>query len=230
MIDVYSWWTPNGHKVHIALEELGLPYRAHPVDITKGGQFEPAFAAISPVRKIPVIVDTDGPDGAPLPVFESGAILLYLAEKTGKLIPQTPAGRSLVLQWLMFQMSTLGPMFGHAQHFVHYAKEKVPYGIERYSREARLALEVMERRLGEADYLAGDYSIADIACFPWIRVHKLAGQTLADFPQTSRWYAAIRARPAVERGMAVLRDTWVDIRKDEQAAKILFGSGRAGDG
>jgi GST-like protein len=223
MIDVYSWWTPNGHKVHIALEELGLPYRLHPIDITQGGQFEADFAAISPAHKIPVIVDTDGPGDAPLPVFESGAILLYLAEKTGKLMPQALAGRSLVVQWLMFQMSTLGPMFGHAQHFVHYSKEKVPYGIKRYSREARLALEVMEHRLASVDYLAGEYSIADIACFPWVRVHKLAGQDLADFPHITRWYGDVRARPAVERGMAVLRDTWVDVRKDEQASKILFG-------
>lgn len=223
MIDVYSWWTPNGHKVHIALEELELPYRLHPIDITKGGQFEPAFAAISPARKIPVIVDTDGPDKEPFPVFESGAILLYLAEKTGKLMPQLPAGRSEVVQWLMFQMSTLGPMFGHAQHFVHYAREKVPYGVERYTREARLALEVLERRLAETEYLAGEYSIADIACYPWVRVNKLAGQNIADFRHVSRWYGAIRARPAVERGMSVLKDGWVDIRKDDQAAKILFG-------
>jgi GST-like protein len=223
MIDVYSWWTPNGHKVHIALEELGLEYRIRPVDITRGQQFEAEFAAISPTRKIPAIVDPQGDEGRPLAVFESGAILLYLAEKTGKLLPQAPKARYDVMQWLMFQMSALGPMFGHAQHFVHYAKEKVPYGIERYTREAKLALDAMERRLAESEYLGPEYSIADIACFPWVRVHKLAGQTLGDFEHVSRWYGAIRARPAVERGMAVLREAWTDVRQSDSASKILFG-------
>lgn len=223
MIDVYSWWTPNGHKVHIALEELGLAYRIRPVDITRGQQFEPEFAAISPTHKIPAIVDPAGDEGQPLAVFESGAILLYLAEKTGKLLPRTPKARSDVLQWLMFQMSALGPMFGHAQHFVHYAREKVPYGIERYTREAKLALEAMERRLERSEYLAAEYSIADIACFPWVRVHKLAGQSLTDFEHVSRWYGAIRARPAVERGMTVLREAWTDVRQSESASKLLFG-------
>jgi GST-like protein len=227
MIDVYSWWTPNGHKIHIALEELGLPYRVHPVDIGKGEQFAAEFAAISPTHKIPAIVDADGPDGQPFAVFESGAILLYLAEKAGGLLPQEPKAKSETIQWLMFQMSNLGPMFGHAQHFVHYATEKVPYGIERYSREARLALEVMERRLKGSEYLGPEYSIADIACFPWVRVHKLAGQTLADFEHVSRWYGAIRSRPAVERGMAVLRESWTDVRQSDSASKILFGGGRS---
>jgi GST-like protein len=227
MIDVYSFWTPNGHKVHIALEELGLHYRIHPVDISKGEQFAAEFAAISPTHKIPAIVDREGPSGRPLPVFESGAILIYLAEKAGRLLPREPAARFEVMQWLMFQMSTLGPMFGHAQHFVHYAKERVPYGIERYSREARLALEVMERRLTVSEYLGTEYSIADIACFPWVRVHKLAGQTLADFEHVSRWYGTVRSRPAVERGMAVLRESWTDVRQSESASKILFGGGRS---
>jgi len=222
MIEVYSWWTPNGHKIHITLEELGLEYRMHPVDITQGRQFDPEFAAISPSHKIPAIVDGDG-EGGPISIFESGAILLYLAEKAGKLLPRSCKAKYDTIQWLMFQMSALGPMFGHAQHFVHYAKEKVPYGIERYTREARLALETMERRLKTSEYLAGEYSIAAIACFPWVRVHTLAGQRLADFEHVTRWYGTIRARPAVERGMAVLREAWTDVRQSESASKILFG-------
>lgn len=226
MIDTYSFWTPNGHKIHIALEELGLAYRLHRIDITKGEQFAPEFAAISPARKIPVIVDTDGPAGGPIAVFESGAILIYLAEKAGRLLPREPVARSGVLQWLMFQMGTLGPMFGQAQHFVHYAKEQVAYGIARYSREARSALETMERRLEVSEYLGSEYSIADIACFPWIRVHKMAGQSLAEFKHVARWYGAIRSRPAVERGMALLRDSWSDVCNNDAAAQILFGTGR----
>jgi len=203
MIELYTWTTPNGRKVSIMLEETGLPYNVHPVDIGKGEQFRPDFVAINPNSKIPAIIDSDGPGGAPLAVFESGAILIYLAEKTGKLLPRDPVARIAALQWLMFQMGGVGPMFGQAHHFLRAAPEPVPYGIERYTKETRRLYGVLERRLGEAEYLAGDYSIADIATFPWVARHEWHKVELAEFPQVARWYAAIAARPAVARGMRV---------------------------
>jgi GSH-dependent disulfide-bond oxidoreductase len=203
MIELYTWTTPNGRKVSIMLEETSLPYNVHPVDIGKGEQFRPEFVAINPNSKIPAIVDSDGPAGAPLAIFESGAILIYLAEKTGKLLPRDPVARLLALQWLMFQMGGVGPMFGQAHHFLRAAPEPVPYGIERYTKETRRLYGVLERRLGEAEYLAGDYSIADIATFPWVARHEWHKVELAEFPQVARWYAAIAARPAVARGMRV---------------------------
>lgn len=207
MIDVWTWPTPNGHKVHIALEELELPYKAIPVNIGAGEQFTPEFLTITPNHRIPAIVDHDGPDGAPVTLFESGAILIYLAEKTGKLMPGNPADRLICLQWLMFQMGGVGPMFGQYNHFAAYAPEKLPYAIERYGNEVRRLHRVLEKRLAGSLYLAGaDYGIADIATFPWVRNPDRRGIDLADYPSVSRWHDAIAARPAVQRGVAVLAD------------------------
>jgi GST-like protein len=203
MIDLYTWTTPNGRKASVMLEECGLPYTVHKIDIGKGDQFKPEFLAVNPNGKIPAIVDKDGPGGKPISVFESGAILIYLAEKTGKFMPADPRGRYAVLQWLMFQMGGVGPMFGQAHHFIRFAPEKVPYGIERYSKETRRLYGVMDRRLGEAAYLAGDYSIADIATYPWVARHEYHEVKLEDFPNVKRWFDAISARPAVAKGMAI---------------------------
>ncbi len=202
-IDLYTWKTPNGRKVSIMLEELGEPYDVHTIDISKDEQFAPDFLAISPNNKIPAIVDPDGPDGAPLSLFETGAILLYLAEKRGRLMPEAPRARRLAEQWLMWQMGGFGPMLGQAHHFRRFAPEQIPYAIDRYSNEARRLYGVLDTRLGEADYLAGDYSVADIATFPWAARHEWQGIDLAEFPNVKRWYDAIAARPAVARGMAV---------------------------
>jgi GST-like protein len=204
MIDLYTWGTPNGRKASVMLEECGLKYDVHKIDIGKGDQFKPEFLAVNPNGKIPAIVDRDGPDGKPISVFESGAILIYLAEKTGSaLLPADPRRRTAVLQWLMFQMGGVGPMFGQAHHFIRFAPEKVPYGIERYSKETRRLYGVMDRRLGEAAYLAGDYSIADIATYPWVARHEYHEVKLEDFPNVKRWFDAISARPAVAKGMAI---------------------------
>ena len=203
-IDLYTWKTPNGRKVSIMLEELALPYETHTVNIGQDEQFAPDFLAISPNNKIPAIVDPEGPDGAPISLFETGAILLYLAEKSGRFMPQEARARQLANQWLMWQMGGFGPMLGQAHHFRRFAKEQVPYAIERYTNETRRLYGVLDRRLGEADYLAGeDYSVADIATYPWAARHEWHGMDLADFPNVKRWYDAIGARPAVERGMAV---------------------------
>ena len=203
MIDLYTWSTPNGRKISIMLEECGLPYRVHPVNIGKGEQFTPEFLAINPNNRIPAIVDPDGPDGKALPLFESGAILIYLAEKTGRFMPRAPRARYIALQWLMFQMGNVGPMFGQAHHFIRNAKEQVPYGIKRYSDETRRLYGVMQKRLSEAAYLADEYSIADIATYPWVARHEWHKVDLADFPAVKRWFDAIGARPAVPKGMAV---------------------------
>jgi GST-like protein len=204
MIDLYTWTTPNGRKASVMLEECGLAYNVHKIDIGKGDQFKPEFLAVNPNGKIPAIVDGDGPGGKPISVFESGAILIYLAEKTGsKLLPADPRQRYAVLQWLMFQMGGVGPMFGQAHHFIRFAPEKVPYGIERYSKETRRLYGVMDKRLVEATYLAGEYSIADIATYPWVARHEYHEVNLADFPNVKRWFDAISARPAVVKGMAV---------------------------
>ncbi len=202
-IDLYTWSTPNGRKISIALEELGLDYRVHPVNILKDEQFAPDFLRISPNNKIPAIVDPEGPDGKPISLFESGAILIYLAEKTGRLWPKDPRQGWLALQWLMWQMGGFGPMLGQAHHFRRFAKVKVPYAIERYTKETRRLYQVLDRRLTEADYLAESYSMADIATFGWAARHEWQGIALADFPAVERWYRRIEARPAVARGMAV---------------------------
>jgi GSH-dependent disulfide-bond oxidoreductase len=226
MIDVYSWPTPNGHKVHIALEELGLPYAAHAVDIGKGDQFKPDFLKISPNNKIPAIVDSDGPGGKPISVFESAAILIYLAEKTGKLMPTDPRGRVQVLEWLMFQMGSVGPMLGQAHHFRHYAPEPIPYAIDRYTNETGRIYGVIDRRLREVPWLAGDaYSIADIATFPWLRSWERQGQQLADFPNLKRWFETIAARPAVVRGVKVLTEVREEGRQmTPEEKQVLFGA------
>jgi GST-like protein len=207
MIDVHSWPTPNGHKVHIMLEECGLPYRAIPVDINSGAQFEPGFLAISPNNKIPAIQDPDGPDGQPVALFESGAILLYLAGKTGRFLPEDTAGKYEALQWLMFQMGGLGPMLGQAHHFRNYAPEKIGYAIDRYTNEARRLYGVLDRRLAQSRYVGGrDYGIADIAVFPWLRSWKNQGIDWNDHPHLRGWFDEVGGRPAVQRGVAVLAE------------------------
>jgi GST-like protein len=203
MIELYTWGTPNGRKVSIMLEECALPYNVHRIDIGKGDQHSPAFLAICPNGKIPAIVDTEGPDGRPMPLFESGAILVYLAGKAGKFLPASLRGKYEALQWLMFQMGGVGPMFGQVHHFVRQAKEEVPYAIERYTKEKDRLYGVLDKRLGEIEYLAGEYSIADIATYPWVARHEWHRTNLADFPNVKRWFDAISARPAVQRGMAV---------------------------
>lgn len=224
MIDVWTWPTPNGHKVHIALEELGLPYRVIAVDIGKGDQFKPEFLAITPNHRIPAIVDPDGPGGAPLTLFESGAILIYLAEKAGGLLPADPAARLTCLQWLMFQMGGVGPMFGQYNHFATYAAEKLPYAIERYSNEVHRLHRVLEKRLAASAYLAGpEFSIADIATFPWVRNPDRRGVTLSDYPAVSRWHDAIAARPAVQRGVAVLADNQRKAPMSPEEREMMFG-------
>ena len=203
MIELHTWTTPNGRKVSVMLEECGLPYIAHKVNIGQNEQFKPEFLAISPNNRIPAIVDSDGPDGKPIHLFESGAILVYLAGKTGKFLPTSTKGKYEALQWLMWQMGGVGPMFGQAHHFLRAAPEQVPYGIKRYTDEARRLYGVLDRRLAEAAYLAGEYSIADIATYPWIARHEWHKVDLAEFPNVKRWYDTIGRRPAVVRGMAV---------------------------
>jgi GST-like protein len=224
MIDVYSWATPNGHKIHIMLEELGLEYKPIPIDIGAGDQFTPEFLAISPNNKIPAIIDSDGRDGKPLALFESGAILFYLAEKTGKFLPLDPVGRYTTMQWLMFQMGGVGPMLGQAHHFRIYAPEKIEYAVNRYSNEARRLYGVMDKQLGVTRFLAGnDYSIADIATFPWTRSWKNQGIELDEFPNVKRWFEEIAARPAVIRGVEVLASARKDLTGDKQR-EVLFGA------
>jgi len=208
MIEVWSWPTPNGHKVHIALEELGLSYKVILVNIGAGDQFKPEFLKITPNHRIPAIVDPDGPGGKPFTLFESAAILIYLSEKSGgKLIPKDPVGRYKCLEWMMFQMGGVGPMFGQYNHFAAYAVDKIPYAIERYTNEVKRLHRVLEHRLAEAPYLAGDeYSMADIITFPWIRTPDRRGIDLAEYPSVKRWHDALAARPAVQRGVAVLAD------------------------
>ena len=224
MIDLYSTATPNGHKVHIMLEECGLPYRVHHIDIGAGDQFTPEFLAISPNNKIPAIVDGDGPDGKPISLFESGAILVYLASKVGKFLGTTDREKFTTLQWLMFQMGGVGPMLGQAHHFRTYAPEKIDYAIKRYTNEAKRLYGVIDKRLSETPYLAGDhYTIADIATFPWLRSWEKQGVALSDFPALENWFNEIAARDAVKRGVKVL----ADLRKplvDDKAREMLFGS------
>ncbi len=204
MIELYTWTTPNGRKASIALEEMELPYSVHTINIGKDEQFAPAFLKISPNNRIPAIVDPEGPDGDPISIFESGAILLYLAEKTGRFMPSDARSRTAALEWLMWQMGGFGPMLGQAHHFMRFAPQEVPYGIERYGKETQRLYGVLDRRLGAAEYLAGnDYSVADIATYPWAARHEWHRVELAAFPNVQRWYQAVGARPAVERGMAV---------------------------
>jgi GST-like protein len=229
MIDVYTWPTPNGHKVHIMLEETGLPYRVIPVDIGQGDQFKPGFLKISPNNKIPAIVDSDGPadekSGKPISMFESGAILVYLASKTGRLLPANLRDKWSTLQWLMFQMGSIGPMLGQAHHFLRYAPEKIPYAMERYTKEANRLYGVLDRRLAESRYVACDeYTIADIAIMPWLRVPKNQGVDAERFPNFRRWFDAINERPAVKRGLAVLADVRRPPPDDPKWRENLFGA------
>jgi GST-like protein len=224
MIDLHYWPTPNGWKVSIMLEETGLPYRLVPVNIGRGEQFKPDFLAISPNNRMPAIVDHDPPGGGePVSVFESGAILVYLAEKTGQFQPKDLRGRYEVLQWVMWQMGGLGPMAGQAHHFRQYAPEKLPYAIDRYTKEVNRLYGVMNKRLADRDYLAGAYSIADMAAWPWVVPWKNQGQQIEEFPHLHRWFEAVKARPAVERGFAVGSELRSTAPMDEEAKKVLFG-------
>lgn len=203
MIDLYTWVTPNGRKISIMLEEVGLPYEVHAVNLQKDEQFKPEFLALNPNNKIPAIVDRDGPDGKPFTLFESGAILIYLAEKTGKLMPKESRARYEVVQWLMFQMGGVGPMFGQAHNFLRYDPQKESYGVERFKKEVARLYRVMNKRLAEGEFLAGDYSIADIATYPWVARYEMHRTKLDDFPNVKGWFDTISARPAVQRGMNV---------------------------
>jgi len=223
MIDLYAWPTPNAFKISILLEETDTPYNVIPIDIGRGDQFKPEFLKISPNNKMPAIVDPDGPDGQPISVFESGAILIYLADKTGRFMPKDARGRYKVLEWLMFQMGGIGPMLGQAHHFRNYAPEKLQYAIDRYTNEANRLYGVVDRRLKEVDYLAGDYSIADMAVYPWLRYPDRQGVNVEEFPRLKRWRAAIEARPAVQRGLELLADKRRAGPMDAKAKEILFG-------
>lgn len=225
MIDLYYWTTPNGHKITLFLEETGLPYTIHAVNIGRGDQFEENFLKIAPNNRIPAIVDHAPADGGKaIPIFESGAILLYLADKTGQFIPDTLRGRNDVLQWLFWQMGGLGPMAGQNHHFNVYAQEKIPYAIDRYVRETGRLYGVLNKRLADREFIAGDYSIADMASYPWIVSHERQGQDLEDFPHLKRWYDAIADRPATKRAYALVDQINPDpTAHDEQARKILFG-------
>src|SRR5258706_31278 len=223
MIDLYYWTTPNGHKITIFLEETGLPYTIKPINISKGEQFAPEFLAISPNNRIPAIVDHAPLDGGgPLSVFETGAILVYLAQKTNRFLPTDLRGFTQTMQWVMWQVSGLGPMLGQHGHFALYAQEKIAYAIERYRDEAARLYRVLDTQLGKTGrYVAGDYSIADIACFPWTMTHKAQGFTLEDYPNVKRWYAEVRARPQVQAGLAIGK--FVKEPFDDEARKNLFG-------
>lgn len=223
MIDVYFWPTPNGRKVSIMFEETGLSYTLKPLDITRGEQFEPDFLALNPNNKIPVIVDVHGPGGEPLVLFESGAILEYLAHKSGLLMPKNERGQWIAKQWLMFQMGNIGPMWGQQGHFIIYAPEPVPYAIERYTKEILRLLDVMNLRLRDAEYLAGDYTIADIATYPWIATYERRDISIEEFPHVERWLHAIAARPAVQRGMSWLDDRERRDKPDKEHLAAYFG-------
>jgi GST-like protein len=225
MIELYAWPTPNGFKISIMLEEVGLPYSVHPVDIGKGDQFDPAFLRISPNNKIPAIVDPEGPGGKSISVFESGAILIYLADKTGKLLPREGAGRYAALEWLMFQMGGIGPMLGQAHHFRLYAPEQIQYAIDRYTNESKRLYAVLDRRLDGHEFVAGEYSVADIAIMPWLRYPERQGVEIADYPNVRRWRDAIAARPAVQRGLQLLADrSRRSSQMDDKQREVLFGA------
>jgi GSH-dependent disulfide-bond oxidoreductase len=233
MIDVYFWPTPNGYKVTVMLEELGLKYNLIPVNIGRGEQFKPEFLKISPNNRMPAIIDPEGPGGKPFAIFESGAILMYLAEKYGQLMPAETRRKYEVVEWLMFQMASVGPMLGQAHHFRLYAPEKLQYAIDRYTNEARRIYHVIDKRLSEVAYLAGEYSIADIAVYPWLVPHSMQGQNLDDTPNLKRWYEEIRSRPAVQRGFAVMADEVAKMREaaaarqrphDQESWNNLFGN------
>lgn len=222
-IDLYYWPTPNGWKITIMLEELGIPYAVKYVNIGKGEQFEPSFLAIAPNNRMPAIVDPEGPDGKAISVFESGAILQYLGRKFGKFYPADERARVEVDQWLFWQMGGLGPMAGQAHHFRQYAPEQIEYAVNRYTNECNRLYGVMNKRLADRDFLAGDYSIADMACVGWIRPYKNQGQDIEDFPNLKRWFETVMARPAVEKAMAVGEEFRRNVAEDKEAQKVLFG-------
>jgi len=224
MIDLYTWPTPNGHKVHIMLEETGLEYNVNPININEGDQFDPEFLEISPNNKMPAMIDQEGPDGKPYSLFESGAMLMYLAEKTGKLMPKDMAKRYRVIQWLMFQMGGIGPLLGQTHHFRVYAPEPIPYAVDRYTNEASRLYSVLDRRLAESEFLADAYSIADIACWPWLRRPERQGQSHDDYPNLKRWFDTIAARPAVQRGVEVLAEHQRTGTISAEARENLFGT------
>jgi GST-like protein len=224
MIDLYYWTTPNGHKITIFLEETGLPHRIVPVNISKGEQFKPEFLRISPNNRIPAIVDHDpGDGGAPISIFESGAILVYLAQKTGKFLPTSLRSRVVVMEWLIWQMGGLGPMAGQNHHFANYAPEKLPYAIDRYVKETNRLYGVLDKRLAQHEFIADDYSIADMAAYPWIVPYERQGQKLEDFPHIKRWFEAVHDRPAVQRAYARAKEINTTPTVNDEAKKILFG-------
>lgn len=225
MIDLHYWTTPNGHKITMFLEEAGLPYKIFPINIGKGDQFKPEFLAISPNNRIPAIVDHEPADGGePISVFESGAILLYLAEKTGKLISSDPRKRVMTLEWLFWQMGGLGPMAGQNHHFAIYAPERIPYAVERYVKETSRLYAVLNKQLGKHEFVAGDYSIADITAYPWIAPYERQGQDLDDFPNLKRWFHAIKERPATVRAYAKTEEiNPQQPAMSEEDKKVLFG-------
>ena len=225
MIDLYTWPTPNGHKIHIMLEETGTPYNVIPVAIGKGEQFDPAFLKISPNNKMPAMVDPEGPDGKPISIFESGAMLIYLAEKTGQFLPEDPVGRYKTLAWLMWQMGGVGPMLGQAHHFLQYAQEDVSYAKDRYNNEAKRLYGVADKRLAESRFLAGDeITIADFACWPWMRRPWRQGIEREDYPNYLRWFEEIDARPAVQRAVQVLAEHQSSGPMTAEEREILFGA------
>lgn len=223
MIEFHTWPTPNGQKIAIMLEETGLDYRTIPVDIQAGDQFAPKFLAISPNNRIPALVDDEGPGGQAISIFESGAILIYLAEKTGRYLPSDPHARMEVLQWLMFQMGNVGPMFGQCNHFRSYAPEEIPYAVDRYTKEVSRLYGVMDQRLASRAGLAGEYSIADMATYPWSLIYKRSGHDMDDFPNVKRWQEEIAARPAVQKGMDLLKEVRRKGPMTEEAKRNLFG-------
>jgi len=223
MIDFYIWYTSNARKVAIMLEEVGLPYRTHVIDIGRGDQFSPEFMAISPNNKIPAIVDPDGPEGTPLPVFESGAILVYLAEKTNRFLPSDGAQRYDAMQWLMFQMASVGPMFGQYNHFHNYARENIPYARERYARESGRLYDVMDKALATREYIAGDYSIADMALWPWVHNFSGRGQAPESFPSVAAWAERIGERPAVKRALEVVSSSPRQGPIDDEHWENMYG-------
>jgi len=224
MIDIYYWPTPNGQKATIMAEECGLKYTVKPINILKGEQFNPEFLALNPNNKIPTIVDHEGPGGKPFTVFESGAILLYLAEKTGQFLPKTEAERYEAIQWLMFQVASVGPMFGQCGHFMGYAPEPIQYAIDRYKNETLRLYKVMDNRLAEHEFLSGEYSIADIATYPWVDVRWLHEIDIDEFPHVKRWYEMLKARPGVARGMAVMKEDEIIGNPSDETREAFFGN------
>lgn len=224
-IEFYFWPTPNGFKITVMLEECGLPYVIKPVNIGRGDQFKPEFLAISPNNRMPAIIDPNAPGGKPISVFESGAILQYLGRKTGKFYPQDERKRVAVEEWLFWQMAGVGPMAGQAHHFRSYAPEKIPYAIDRYTREVGRLYGIIDKRVAKRDFLAGDFSIADIAVYPWAKLWERQGQDIKLLPNFARWLDRVKARPAVARGMAVRVAEKIDLTTDEEARRILFGIG-----